>query len=204
MMVRTEATSFALACTMVCIVARVSYAEPRDVDKRLRLRPERIAKILLCFERAPTVREGGTGFNDIPTNNMANYAIEPYPYSIQNTNTIALLCRSLAATDPIKRAPPFSGILSYQVFLGRQGEVVAVTHIVLHECTVIMGTGARREESAIMLGESLQTGKNRDFCRIIYDMMQRELPDVIRDLDKQCEDRGGVEKMLFGEVSVRQ
>ena len=112
---------------------------------------------------------------------------------ITNKGTIARMVTVLSGVVMTNRVVfPAIGVLGSQVFLGKTGEVLAVTTIINYRATVTIDRSL--EEDSYAGGQSVE------YCRIVYDIMKEVMPARIRELDAMYRGTPGksLEELLFG------
>lgn len=99
---------------------------------------------------------------------------------------------------------PLAGILSYQVWLDAKGGVLALTSVMVYDSYVVIQEGYLTDAGVSLGSADRQMGfyacfQSSAFCRIVYDLMKRECPDVIERLEKWTHQLGGrsLENALF-------
>ena len=88
---------------------------------------------------------------------------------------------------------PFIGILSEQKFMDSTSNVVFTTHIVNYEATVVIDPLPGFNKDCFRNGSSVE------FCRIIYDLMNKHCPKVIEEQNSLYrKGNRSLEELLFG------
>ena len=160
-----------------------------------------IAKIVICFEK--TIYGPYESFDnpEEPNDNVlpAQSYLEPSGYAIKSQQTISRLY-NIAKEMPRDRGYPTVGILSYQVYLNKNGKVLGITHIVNWKGYVCFDRGYV-QNGWIHLEEDNFAGRSIEYCKIIYDFMKKNMPDKIKEINEIYKKQGGLEKLLFGNTS---
>ena len=154
---------------------------------------EKIKKILICEEKSPF---------DSPY-------LQSLDVVITNRNDITRLYNSLNNTTFTNRCDaPFVGIFCHQVFIGTNDEVLAISHIVNYDATVVLNNGIKKDQHYYILDkgptfDGIMVCQSIDFCRIIYDRVNENIPAFITKQNKFYIDveKKTVEKMIFQKLA---
>lgn len=175
--------------TFISIFSWHTSAATNYADNMVLLNKSSVNKIILCEENS----------------SFDNPWLQPIGVVITNNNDIAMLYNELSNqsfTNCLEA--PFVGILCYQVFLSKHDEVLAITHIVNFEATVVLQKGKIINQRYYVVN----TGKAADiyrvcesikFCRMIYEYLKKYRPDFVAVQNKYYLDvaHKTLEEMLF-------
>jgi len=134
--------------------------------------------------------------------------LRPYGAEIRDRETIHKMWKALRGAKVSSGYPKTgSGLLSYQVFFDKDNRILATTSIENHQCGVAFSRCAMTRGSmkygwiSFMPNDNAFLGcQSVQYCRLVFDFMKRELPEVIAKWDRIHQTRGGIEKQLFDGV----
>jgi hypothetical protein len=163
---------------------------------------EDIAKVVICFETPIYGPDKSFDNPEEPYDSIfhADFYLQPSGFAIKNRKMISELYNAAKSIE-YDLGYASSGILSYQVYLDKEGKVLAIVHIVNWESYINIGKGyikdgwihfAEFNEDSIIIA-----GRSPKYCRIIYDFMKKNMPEKIKELDGMYKKQGGLEKILF-------
>jgi len=93
-------------------------------------------------------------------------------HDVQLAKTLAGLVKEMKKSDEMNY--PFIGVLSEQQFIDSAGNVVFTTHIVNWKNSVVIDSIKGAEK------DYFQSGRSEKFCRIIYQLMKKHCPKIIK------------------------
>jgi hypothetical protein len=136
-------------------------------------------------------------------------ALRPLGVMIEDDELLETAIAALIRGDSIDEDDiPFVGILCYQVFLDSYSNIVAVTHVVNHDATVVFDS-ASLHGGKIWLsdrtGQKSRALRSVPFAQVIFDALQRDLPAYIQGQDKKYRRAAGKSLAdLLGVTNARE
>lgn len=110
----------------------------------------------------------------------------------------AVVMELFDALKETEGAPPrsvdFVGTLPWQVFVGRQGQVIADAYITCSDSSVKVGRGMVLDDGGHLFhgeGPSGPGGINRRYGKLVYDLLKKHAPDEISKRDKMYQAMAG-------------
>jgi hypothetical protein len=167
----------------------VSFKKNPNVNPFTKFDASDVSKIALCYEDqiiGPEFIETDEHVIADPSQ-IAEFYLHPTGIAIRDKKTITVICNALRNVDfSTSNNYPMIGVLGYQVFFGNNNEVLAVTQIVNYQSTVCMNNCKMKNGwiGFVFDGSIPLTGYCSTYCRLIYELMKKELPKEIEKQDQ--------------------